>query len=72
MIELLSRTVLMGTPLLYGSLSEVYSERSGVMRWSYPVLLLFVILLVPLVPVLLALSFESRRWAESSYGKEDA
>lgn len=46
--------------------------RSGVMRWSYPVLLLFVILLVPLVPVLLALSFESRRWAESSYGKEDA
>lgn len=32
MIELLSRTVLMGTPLLYGSLSEVYSERSGVMN----------------------------------------
>jgi ABC-type uncharacterized transport system permease subunit len=32
MIELLSRTILMGTPLLYGSLSEVYSERSGVMN----------------------------------------
>lgn len=32
MIELLSRTVLMGTPLLYGSLSEVYAERSGVMN----------------------------------------
>ncbi|MBK8799565.1 MAG: ABC transporter permease [Anaerolineales bacterium] len=32
MIELLSRTILMGTPLLYGSLSEVYAERSGVMN----------------------------------------
>lgn len=32
MIELLSRTIMMGTPLLYGSLSEVYSERSGVMN----------------------------------------
>ncbi len=32
MIELLSRTIMMGTPLLYGSLSEVYAERSGVMN----------------------------------------
>lgn len=32
MIELLARTVTMGTPLLYGSLSEVYAERSGVMN----------------------------------------
>ncbi|HWQ83290.1 MAG TPA: ABC transporter permease [Anaerolineales bacterium] len=32
MIELLVRTIMMGTPLLYGSLSEVYSERSGVMN----------------------------------------
>jgi len=32
MIELLSRTFMMGTPLLYGSLSEVYAERSGVMN----------------------------------------
>ncbi|MCB0044049.1 MAG: ABC transporter permease [Caldilineaceae bacterium] len=32
MIGLLSRTILMGTPLLYGSLSEVYAERSGVMN----------------------------------------
>ena len=32
MIELLVRTVMMGTPLLYGSLSEVYAERSGVMN----------------------------------------
>lgn len=32
MIELLARTIMMGTPLLYGSLSEVYSERSGVMN----------------------------------------
>jgi len=32
MIELLGRTVMMGTPLLYGSLSEVYAERSGVMN----------------------------------------
>ena len=32
MIELLSRTITMGTPLLYGSLSEVYAERSGVMN----------------------------------------
>jgi simple sugar transport system permease protein len=32
MIELLARTITMGTPLLYGSLSEVYAERSGVMN----------------------------------------
>lgn len=32
MIELLVRTIMMGTPLLYGSLSEVYAERSGVMN----------------------------------------
>ena len=32
MIELLTRTITMGTPLLYGSLSEVYAERSGVMN----------------------------------------
>ena len=32
MIELLARTIMMGTPLLYGSLSEVYAERSGVMN----------------------------------------
>lgn len=32
MIELLTRTIMMGTPLLYGSLSEVYAERSGVMN----------------------------------------
>lgn len=32
MIELLVRTITMGTPLLYGSLSEVYAERSGVMN----------------------------------------
>jgi simple sugar transport system permease protein len=32
MIDLLARTVTMGTPLLYGSLSEVYAERSGVMN----------------------------------------
>ena len=32
MIELLARTFTMGTPLLYGSLSEVYAERSGVMN----------------------------------------
>lgn len=32
MIELFARTVAMGTPLLYGSLSEVYAERSGVMN----------------------------------------
>lgn len=32
MIELLARTILMGTPLLYGSLSEAYAERSGVMN----------------------------------------
>lgn len=32
MIELLIRTLTMGTPLLYGSLSEVYAERSGVMN----------------------------------------
>jgi simple sugar transport system permease protein len=31
-IELLARTITMGTPLLYGSLSEVYAERSGVMN----------------------------------------
>lgn len=31
-ISLLARTITMGTPLLYGSLSEVYSERSGVMN----------------------------------------
>jgi len=31
-ISLLTRTITMGTPLLYGSLSEVYSERSGVMN----------------------------------------
>ena len=31
-IALLTRTITMGTPLLYGSLSEVYSERSGVMN----------------------------------------
>lgn len=32
MIELLARTIMMGTPLLYGSLSEVYAERSGMMN----------------------------------------
>jgi len=32
MIDLLTRTITMGTPLLYGSLSEVYAERSGVMN----------------------------------------
>lgn len=32
MIELLIRTITMGTPLVYGSLSEVYAERSGVMN----------------------------------------
>lgn len=32
MIDLLARTITMGTPLLYGSLSEVYAERSGVMN----------------------------------------
>lgn len=32
MIELLTRTITMSTPLLYGSLSEVYAERSGVMN----------------------------------------
>jgi len=31
-ISLLTRTITMGTPLLYGSLSEVYAERSGVMN----------------------------------------
>ena len=31
-IALLTRTITMGTPLLYGSLSEVYAERSGVMN----------------------------------------
>ncbi|MDO5716045.1 MAG: ABC transporter permease [Tissierellia bacterium] len=31
MINLLARTVMMATPLLYGALAEVYSERSGVM-----------------------------------------
>lgn len=31
-IALLTRTIMMGTPLLYGSLSEVYTERSGVMN----------------------------------------
>ena len=31
-ISLLARTITIGTPLLYGSLSEVYSERSGVMN----------------------------------------
>jgi ABC-type uncharacterized transport system permease subunit len=31
-IDLLARTITMGTPLLYGSLSEVYAERSGVMN----------------------------------------
>lgn len=30
-ISLLSRTIMMGTPLLYGSISEVFAERSGVM-----------------------------------------
>jgi len=32
MIELLTRTITMATPLMYGSLSEVYAERSGVMN----------------------------------------
>jgi len=31
MISLLIQTIRMGTPLLYGSVSEVYAERSGVM-----------------------------------------
>jgi simple sugar transport system permease protein len=31
MINLLIQTIKMGTPLLYGSISEVYAERSGVM-----------------------------------------
>ncbi|MDR1277640.1 MAG: ABC transporter permease [Treponema sp.] len=31
MINLLIQTIRMGTPLLYGSISEVYAERSGVM-----------------------------------------
>lgn len=31
-IAFLTRTITMGTPLLYGSLSEVYAERSGVMN----------------------------------------
>jgi len=31
MISLLIQTIRMGTPLLYGSISEVYAERSGVM-----------------------------------------
>lgn len=31
MLNLLTRTIMMGTPLLYGSISEVYAERSGMM-----------------------------------------
>ena len=31
MINLLIVTVVMGTPLLYGSISEVFAERSGMM-----------------------------------------
>lgn len=30
-LGLLSRAVLMSTPLLYGAISEVYAERSGMM-----------------------------------------
>ena len=31
MVNLLSRTIMMGTPLLFGALAEVIAERAGTM-----------------------------------------
>jgi hypothetical protein len=41
--------------------------RSGVLRWLYPGLAFLGIVLVPLLAVFRALSFENRRWQESMY-----
>ncbi|MDP2877392.1 MAG: DUF4178 domain-containing protein [Holophaga sp.] len=46
--------------------------RSGVMRWSYYLIALLAILIVPALAALRALSFESRRWQESMYSASNS
>lgn len=44
--------------------------RSGVMRWLYPLLAMIGIVLIPFIALMMALSFENRRWQESMYGPQ--
>ncbi len=52
--------------------SFIVELRSGVLRWLYPGLALLGILLVPIVAMVRALAFESRRWQESMYAPNQA